>query len=182
MIANKDDLEFCLRRWGRAFGEAPPEEWDETDVAAPAGENTIATAMEFAPPKVEIDRRLNLHRSSARLRINGAAAGLQTDKGSVAPVPSWAVDPIRAPRQTSSGGGSVWAPDPIAEVVERSALRLYEFDRYMGICLRVEYCVRGKFREKVERAGYYLSVRLTLKLYRTNLDKAKVWMAGRLAI
>lgn len=193
MIATKQDLEYCLRRWGREFGEAPPSQ-DEDDVDAvlrvPVIDNPIAELREFAAPRVasaaEVARHRRLYgRSHARLLSVGKNAGLQRKAHGVtapadAAAPAWAVDPIRAPR-SYSGGGTLAFRDPIAEAVERAAMQLHRFDKVMGVCLRVEYCVFGRFREKVARAGYYLELNLPSREYRRGVDRGKVWMWGKLS-
>lgn len=185
MIETKEDLEYCLRRWGREFGEPPPVDDAEDDerVKAPA-ENPIAELREFAAPKKASERELRQHRafygrSVSRLLLLGKNAGLQRKDGA-APVPAWASDPVRAPRSSNGGKGYV-VRDPIAEAVEHAALQLHRFDATMGVCLRVEYCVFGRFKEKVERAGFHLGVKLPAREYRRGVDRAKVWMWGKLS-
>jgi hypothetical protein len=182
MIANLQELEYCLRRWGRAFGERP-EVVDDTDLDDAIDSNRrknadslIALAMEHGLKTKRTEAApMHTNRSRGRLLLQGAAAGLLTNDGKATrAAPAWAVDPIRPP----SGSGY---SDPVAEAVERAALQLYSFDRFMGVVLRVEYCALGRFREKVERAGKCLEVNMPARVYRQNLDRAKVWLAGRLA-
>jgi hypothetical protein len=191
MIADAKDLEFCLRRWGRAFGERPemsPEELDDLDdkdaeKAARRAKGVLAEAMEHGLRTKRAEAApMHTNRSHGRLLLMGAGAGLLSRDGKAPrPVPSWAVDPVRAPSSHGGGGSVSHYADPVAEVIERAALKLWDFDRFMAVCLRVEYCTLGKFREKVERAGKHLGVMMPARVYRGNVDKAKVWIAGRLA-
>jgi hypothetical protein len=190
MIADAKDLEFCLRRWGRAFGERPeptPEELDLDDEIAAnrakAADSLIAKAMQHGlRSKRDEAAPMHTNRSRGRLLHMGAGAGLLSHDGKAPrPVPAWAVDPVRAPSSHGGGGSVSHYADPVAEVIERAALQLWDFDRFMAVCLRVEYCTLGKFRAKVERAGKHLGVMMPARVYRGNVDKAKVWIAGRLA-
>lgn len=192
MIVTKEDLEYCLRRWGREFGEHPPtqdDDGEDAELRVPVIDNPLAELRDFAAPRrattEELERHRSLYgRSNSRLALIGRNAGLQR-KGVgrvdvVAAAPAWAVDPVRAPRSGSSGG-AYEVRDPIAEAVERAALQLHRFDRVMGVCLRVEYCVFGKFREKVARAAFYLELQLPAREYRRGVDRGKVWMWGKLS-
>lgn len=152
IIATAKELEFCLRVWGREFGELPPETnegYDERDEAAPAGENTIATVREFAPsPKDAIKRACGVDRTVGRRLLVGAAAGLVDAKNRTLPAPSWSTDPIRAPKSRSTG--APWSPSPIAEFVERRVLLLHSHSHLAAVVLRSAYCLRGR-RKLTER-------------------------------
>jgi hypothetical protein len=193
MILDAEELELCLHRWGRVFGEKPkiePEELsdeEEEDARALAkaqrAETLLARAAEMGLRTKRTEAApMHTNRSRARLALMGAQAGAsyRTEKGAPLPVPAWAADPVRG-RQTNAGGAP-WSPDPVAELVERAVLSLHRFDRLMATCLRVEYCTRGlRFREKVARAGFHLELLLPAREYRRGLDRAKVWIAGRLS-
>lgn len=192
MITSAEDLEFCLRRWGRSFGERPETvedqaAADEADDALAAkraarADTMLARAAEMGLRTKRTEAApMHRNRSAGRLMIVGAGAGLLSADGKrTAPAPPWAVDPVRAPHGGGGGGSSSYA-DPVAECVERAALQLWNFDRFLAVCLRVEYCTLGKFRMKVERAGKHLGVMMPARVYRGNVGKAKVWIAGRLA-
>lgn len=185
MIFSAADLDFCLRRWRRGYGEPPPpgdEEEIEDAIAAAYStadyQSVLEQALEFGL-KTKRTKEAVFHRDRSRARL--AICGRQLDDGKTEPAPAWGVDPVRSVRQ-SNAGGSPRAFDPIAEIVERAALSLYSFDRVLGVCLRVEYCTRGKFREKVARAGRHLELgnRFPSKEYRRGVDRARIWMAGLL--
>lgn len=193
MILDSKELEFVLRRWGRVFGERPKLEAEEEKIEdaiaeavaakAHAPDTLLARAAEMGlRTKRSVAAPIHTNRSRARLSLIGAQAGpgFRNQAGRPLPVPEWAAEPVRGTQ--TNAGGAPWCPDPIAEVVERSVLALYRFDRIMASCLRVEYCTRGlRFREKVARAAFHLELNLPAREYRRGIDRAKVWIAGRLS-
>lgn len=169
-----DQLEAMLRHWGRVWGEAPPREWDE---GCSTVYHPIATAMQYAPARHQSITRRDVAR--VRTALRSRLIHLGRDGENTIPTPSWAVDPIKG---RDNGGGAGLHVDPIADAVERGALDLHRAYPLRAVCLRIEYCTRGRQREKAERAGSIINMRLALRRYRWELDLARAWMSGRLNI
>jgi len=178
-----NELELRLIRWGRAYGEARGDEWDED--ASATGDSPLAHGLAYAPGsrEVAVRRLASYDRAGLGRRLAmGAAAGMVTVERGVRPVPAWACDPIRAPRVRGGGGsGGSWDEGftPDVERVQTAWLALRGFNLLQGECLRVQYQIRAMTqREKAELVGDDISP----KRYKDELRMARVWMHARLSL
>lgn len=172
-----DDLELLLRAWGQAYGSAPPPE-RLPDRRAPAS-HPIAVSMQFAPGKrATIKQRTTMDRGGhARRRLMARASGV---KG-MRIVPAEFVDAIPCRERGVIGGGGE-RPVPLElQRVERAALELMRIDRLRGLCLRFNYCTLGPHDEKAAAVGEVVREEVKLRRFRDELDRARIWMHGRLA-
>lgn len=174
---DRTELERLLRKWGHVFGEKAPSEWDEDRSGYT---HPIARVSEHAPGGE--DKRIATHRAGqARRRFMGEKAGLQSIRGGkvvTVSAPAWAVETVSG-NETRSGH-KPWHPDHEAEMIDLAWLSLHRFDRRQAVVLKIEYCTRGKQKEKAERSGRILNEQLKLRRYRLELDYARAWMLGRL--
>jgi hypothetical protein len=173
-----DDLEALLRAWGQEYGTAPPAVSQcERRVSA---SHPIAASMEFAPGKrATIKQRTTMDRGGhSRRRLMARASGV---KG-MRIVPAEFVDPIPCRETRSVGGGVTNRPVPLElQRVERAALELMRIDRLRGLCLRLNYCTLGSHEEKAAAVSGVVNEPVKLRRFRDELDRARIWMHGRLA-
>ncbi|KRG47360.1 hypothetical protein ARC20_03255 [Stenotrophomonas panacihumi] len=157
-------FEARLRLWAYWFGERGQRASEEAamleeEQASGAGlyrsPGASATAVaEDVDPVANIIRRVaNRDRGGdPRRRLHGQAAGLSDRKGNVAPVPSWAVDPVRCAETRGAAGARTYVPTD-AERVERAVLDLQARHAANGLALRLHYCTFGHPLEKAETMG-----------------------------
>jgi hypothetical protein len=174
-----DELDAVLKAWGQAYGRAPsPEPTREPRAAAT---HPIAARMEFAPGKraLVIKQRTTMDRGGhARRRLMARAASVKR----LYIVPVDFVDPIPC-RETrhACGGASAQAVPLELQRVERAALELMRVDRLRGLCLRFNYCTLGSHEEKAVAVSEVVKETVKLRRFRDELDRARIWMHGRLA-
>ena len=144
------ELERLLRRWGRTFGERPPSEWDEES----SGGSGMLTCLLIETMRSGV--------SQAGVEPFGEGRGW-TAKG-----------------KASKGGPRVWQPNLESEAVELAWMDLHRCNREWAVILRVEYCRRGRRKEKIAMAAQYLFLaRLSGQRYRVGLEHARDWIAGK---
>lgn len=174
-----DDFEALLRAWGQAYGTAPSVE-PLRERRAPAS-HPIAQSMEFAPGKRQlvIKQRTTMDRGGQARRRRMAQAACVKRLYIVA---AEFVDPIPC-RETRSGGGGIAERAVPLELqrVERAALELMRVDRLRGLCLRFNYCTVGSHEEKAAAVAEVVKEAVKLRRFRDELDRARIWLHGRLA-
>jgi hypothetical protein len=173
-----DDFEALLRAWGQAYGTAPSAE--RLPERRASASHPIAQSMQFAPGKRQmvIKQRTTMDRGGqARRRLMARASCV---KGLYI-VAAEFVDPIPCRETRSGGGGVVSRPVPLElQRVEREALDLMRFDRLRGLCLRFNYCTVGSHEEKAAAVANVVREPVKLRRFRDELDRARIWMHGRL--
>jgi hypothetical protein len=143
-----------LRQWARYFGERRARgEEDAAYQEAAAGAGLYRSpAGKMAGQGAGVPGLAPVGRDSSDRRTHmGQAAGLLDRKGNVAPVPSWAVEHIRATETRSSGGGSYVPED--AQRIERAVLDLQRVMPAHGLAFRLNHCTAGHPAEKAARMG-----------------------------
>lgn len=166
----EDELDDLLRRWGRAYGEAPPPEWDEVGEVAvsPLGSapHPLAVAADYAPGRAQQAVSVAYKRPRAALR-------------------RWS-SPIACVESRHYAGALYFAGaqqrglDSSVARVERAVMDLHRIDAVRSLVLRAQFCRRGTQREKtswVSACGWPIK----LRMYRDVLAHAKTWIHGRLA-
>lgn len=178
-----DELENLLRRWGRVFGEPPPDEWDEES----SGTETGATHALVQAAKVDGKSVLKLNTTLSKLRDRlrkqrrELILGEKLKKGYSDP--RELLEEHRCYGFESRGGKKPMHIDPVADWVDRTALQLYENDQTLAVVLRIEYCTRGRHRDKLPKVQSILEQpRMTLRQYRQHLDQARTWMDGAMSV
>lgn len=173
----EEELEEGLRRWGRVYGEAAPQEWgeervDEAHVGGFAGGFRCALA-------------------GAGMMARGGAARVtdvawRRSRAALARAPF--SDPVRATEtRTHKGalhfsGAEVGRVEPLAARIERAVVDLYRINTLRGLVLRAQYCKRGRQAEKVEWInGQGRGIQTNLRAYRDELAHARTWLHGRLS-
>jgi hypothetical protein len=186
-VAFKPDepFEAQLRLWAYWFGERGQRASEEAalrdeEVASGAGLFRSPGAAATAAAQ-EVDVAATLIRMATtmdrggidRRSLHGQAAGLSDRRGNIAPVPTWALDPVRCAETRSSGSIRTYVP-PQAEQIEKSVLALQSALPAHGLAFRLHYCTfghpldkaaklgigRGKFRELVAEGRGWLRCKL----------------------
>ena len=156
------ELEELLRRWGFAYGEGRPHEWDEGELAIGGALHPLAVAVQFAP-----GRKQKL--TSAAWRRSSNAAGRTPFSDPVRATPTRSVSPTFSRRNK----------DPEAARVESAAMALQRLYPLRGLVIRAQYCRRGTQAEKADWVSA-VGQAVTLRTYRQELALARAWMLGRL--
>ena len=145
------DLHHVLTRWGRAFGEPPPSEWQEE---SSSGSGALTGVL--------IDF----------IRVGVAASG---------PAPFGEGKGYTALCKASAPGRREWQPDLVSEAVEVAWLGLYRHSPTQAVILRMEYCWRGSRSERVAMAAKCLGLRrMAKRVYREGLQAARDSIDDRL--
>lgn len=153
----KDDCEDLLRKWGRAYGQPRPGEWDED--ASPTGDSPLARAIEFAPGK--------------RNRRIDAAYKRRARPGER----SWSRDPIPCVESRHVVGSPALGAtdrDPEVTLVQSAWMSLLRSDPQLAQAIRTEYQVRGTQADKAAQLG------IGRGQYREAVAEARGWMRQRL--
>lgn len=179
-----EELELQLLRWGRAYGEERPDEWEEG--ASLTGDSPTARGLEFAPGTRDaaVRRLVSFDRGGTGRRALMAAGVLAaTDENPRPVLPSWACDPVPA-RETrhytvAPRYDSTFTAE--AERVQTAWLALCRFHALRAECIRVQYQVRGLTQsEKAELVTLNLREAVKLNRYRDELAAARVWIHAKL--
>jgi hypothetical protein len=180
---NPDTMESMLRAWGRAYGEAKPQEWDEGEASAGAA-HPIARAIEFAPGRrAEVIRRKTTMNRGGQTRrsLMAQAVGI---KG-MRVVPMYAVDAVPCVETRSGGSGEDPRITPMVNAVQRGWLALFKVNELQAEVLRLEYQVRGMTQTmKAEQIRFHVKgvhVRVNVKRYRDELKAGKSFLLGALS-
>jgi hypothetical protein len=179
-LMTTDDLEALLRSWGQAYGTAPVPAHLRADRRSDDGNHPIAIAMGSASGKAAtIKQRTTMDRGGqARRRCMAKASGV---KG-MRIVAAHFVDPVPCRETRYARGAAAEQPvPPELQRVERAALELMRIDPLRGLCLRFNYCTLGPHEEKAIAVAEVVKQPVKLKRFRDELDRARIWMHGRLA-
>jgi hypothetical protein len=174
-----DDVEQLLRRWGRWFGEAPPAEWDEDSSGTEQGQTHVLLQAMRVDGRVALALDTRLAKLRDRLRRRAASeirkSGEFSDsREAFAEHLCWGAQ--------SRGGPKPLRMDPTADWVDRLACQLFAHRPVPGVILRIEYCTRGRHRDKLPRAQDILDdPHLKLRHFREELAYARAWMTGAMA-
>lgn len=174
-----DELDRLLRHWGRIYGWPRPDEWDEDESAVLDGRPHPLVAAQRVDGRscLKLDTQLAQLRMRLRRRAR-AAARKQDDHRDWREI----TEEHRCYGAESRGGAKPSKVHPDADWVDRTALLLWNTSPVQGVILRIEYCTRGRQREKLPRAGAILdNPHLKLRYYRDQLALAKTWMHGALS-
>jgi hypothetical protein len=153
-LDREEVFEARLRQWARYFGERRArgeEQLAHREAAAGAGLYRSPAGVMAGQGAGVAGLAPLVRDSSGRRALMGQAAGLSDRKGNVAPVPSWAVEPIRATETRTSAGASYVPED--AQRIERAVLDLQRAIPELGLAFRLNYCAAGHPAEKAERMG-----------------------------
>lgn len=178
-----DELENLLRRWGRVFGEPPPSEWDEESSGTETGQThaLVQAAKSDGLSVLKMNTTLSKLRDRLRKQRREAILGDKLKKGFSDP--RELLEEHRCWGSESRGGKKPMHIDPLADWVDRTAVQLYENDQTLAVVLRIEYCTRGRHRDKLPKVQNILEQpRMTLRQYRQHLDQARTWMDGALSV
>lgn len=166
MISTQDEIEILLRRWGYAFGETRPKDYDEDSSGSLVG----STANLLGSLHVGIATTRTKRKMREFVDRDGKV------RKEVAPILQ------RHGKETRTLGSS-WNPPPELMDVEQAAIDLYHFNRLRGVVLRVEYCFRGmRHKERAAKVGLFEGIdeHIGVRRYRYELDFARQFMAGKL--
>jgi hypothetical protein len=177
---DEEGLETLLRAWGRYYGEARPVDDSEVNAAC---SHPLARGMTMAPGKRSrvIRQRTTQDRGGQeRRRLMAVAVGI---KG-LHIIAAHFADPIPCleTRRPVYGMGETSRPVPLElQRVQRAALDLLAFNRFSGLCVRIQYCARGPQDEKADRVADLFGEAVGLRRYREGLGVGRGFMYGRLA-
>lgn len=178
-----DELENLLRRWGRVFGEPPPSEWDEEKSGTETGSThaLVQAARSDGLSVLKMNMTLAKLRDKLRRQRRESILGEKLLKGYHDP--RELMEEHRCYGFETRGGRKPMHVDPVADWVDRTAVQLYENDQTLAVVLRIEYCTRGRHRDKLPRVQSILeNPRMSLRQYRQHLDQARAWMDGALSV
>lgn len=178
-----ETMESMLRAWGRAYGEAKPQEWDEGEGSA-ADVHPIARAIQFAPGRrAEVIRRKTTMNRGGQTRrsLMAQATGI---KG-MRLVPAYVVDPVPCVETRSGASGEDPRITPLVISVQRAWLALFKVHELQAEVLRLEYQVRGMTQStKAAQIRFHVegkNVRVSVKRYRDELKSGKSFLLGALS-
>lgn len=172
-------FERLMRYWGRVYGWPKPDEWDEDESAVLDGRPHPLVAAQRVDGRSELKMDNELAKLRTRLRRRKQATARKENTHG-----DWRelAAEHRCYGAESRGGAKPMKAHPDADWVDRVALMLWSTNPVQGVILRIEYCTRGRHREKLPRAGAILdNPHLKLRYYRDQLEKAKTWMHGALS-
>jgi hypothetical protein len=170
-----NDIEFetLLRRWGRAYGEHAPPEWQEEGDASlvmvgAGGAHPIAVAMEYAPGRAQRMVSVAYKRPRDAVRF-------------------WR-DPV-AGKETRHYAGALYFSgaeqsrvEPAVSKVEKAVMDLFRINTLRGLVMRGQYCRRGPQSEQVEWInGLDRGIQTDLRNFRYELGHARTWIHARIA-
>lgn len=161
---NTDELKARLWLWGRAFGQRNRPEREER---SPTGNSTLARFGRPAGYRGIAEGRNGRDRRT--LMAVAAGGGVRILSAAfVDPVPCTATRSVKAPD---------YDPRFTAEVdrIQEAWLVLHRTDSAQAELVRVEYQEAGDHTDKAKLLG------LTKRQYRYQLDRALVWLQGRIA-
>lgn len=181
-----EELELQLLRWGRAYGEERPDEWEEAESLT--GDSPTARGLDFAPGsrEVAVRRLASFDRGGTGRRALMASGVLAASVDNPRPVlPAWACDPVPA-RETRNRYAAAPRYDSTftaeTETVQTAWLALRGFNRLQAECLRVQYQIRAMTqREKAELVSHVVVDAVSLKRFKDELRLARTWMHARLS-
>ena len=172
-----EELEALLRCWGRAYGERPPQEWQEDRTLT--GSHPLDRARMFARSKRDKIEMQAWTPTRAKALMKWAANGFAGRP------PAWAGEIVTA-TETRTSGAKVMAQfdnvfTPQMALVESAAMDLYRLHPLRGAVLRGQYCRRGSQAEKAEWVAGVVGEEVPVRRFRGELEHARTWMHGRLA-
>lgn len=177
------DLETLLRRWGRFYGEPRPAEWDEDSSGDEAGQtiHVLDSAARSSGTSKATDMADQAKRARRRDTVKKAMKASLVLKGSFDKREYFEGHTCYG--HASRGGPKPMYTDPLATWVDKTAIQLYTADMVRGVVLRIEYCTRGKHRDKLPVVQKIVNdCHMSLRKYRQHLDYARVWMDGALFV
>lgn len=171
-----DELERLLRHWGRIYGWPKPDEWDEDDSGGLQGQTHVLLAAMRSDGRSAL--KLDTSLAKLRDRLNRRARN-QARKTDDFHDPREVMEEHRCYGAESRGGVKPMRSHPEADHVDHLVVQLYTHNPVQGVIIRVEYCTRGRHRDKTARAGAVLdNPHLSLRQYRMYLEHARIWLLG----
>lgn len=142
--------------------------------------HVLQQARDLAPGTVERAARKLIGRDGGdRRRFMAARAGV--DRMTIVPV--WAVDPVPCandagrPHDNPPVAVDMGIPDDLLWL-ERAVTQMSRQNLLRALCVREEYCGVGSQRIKAARVAERYGGKLTLRQYRYELTKARLWLSA----
>lgn len=164
------------------------KDWGEATVnrfcyqRADRSSHVLAHTRDLAPGTVEKAKK-QLAGRDGRSRRRFMAAKASDDKLQIEILPTWAVDPVTAknnadlPHDNQATVVDQGIPDDL-RWLDVAISKLFRVNMLRALCVRQEYCGQGSQRIKAARVAEQYGGELTLRQYRFELTKARVWLAG----
>lgn len=174
-MGEQDKLKDMLRRWGYAtvnrFG-VPDDEGGEESILSKNRNLAPGTKENFLRPLVGregFDRRRHMA-ESARVR------GMDL-------LPTWACDPVRASNDADHPHErhvvvDIGIPEDL-RWINSSVSSLERQNPMRAMCIREEYCGTGTQQQKAERVAQRYGGKLSVWMYRREVQRALDWLGAR---